>query len=217
MKQTFITNNNHSDLLLIFSGWGTHADLFSGLSIKKNDICVCYDYRNDSFDSSLFLKYKHITVIGWSFGVWMAAYTLSKTNLKIDKSIAINGTMHPIDDEYGIPQTIFYSTLQSLTDESFSKFQRRICGNTKKYDKFKHVLSKRDIQEVTNELNALKHKTDSINDIPFLWNIAYIADKDLIFTADRQEAFWNKYTLQIRKINDSHLPDFKCILDELFN
>lgn len=217
MKQTFITNNNHSDLLLIFSGWGTHADLFSGLSIKETDICVCYDYRNDSFDSSLFLKYKHITVIGWSFGVWMAAYTLSKTNLKIDKSIAVNGTMRPIDDEYGIPQTIFYSTLQSLTDESFSKFQRRICGNVKKYDKFKHVLSKRDIQEVTNELNALKHKTDSINDILFLWNIAYIADKDLIFTADRQEAFWNKYTLQIRKINDSHLPDFKCILDELFN
>ncbi len=218
MKQTFITNSNHSDLLLIFSGWGTHAGLFSSFAIEEADICVCYDYRNDSFDSSPFLNYKHITVIGWSFGVWMAAYTLSKTKLKIDRSIAINGTMCPIDDLYGIPQTIFHSTLHSLTDASFSKFQRRICGSTNRYDKFKCLLSERNIQEIIDELIALQRKVDITNDISFLWDMAYIADKDLIFTADRQEAFWNEYKpLKIRKIHDSHLPDFKSIFDELYS
>lgn len=217
MKQIFITNDNYSNLLLIFSGWGTNARLFSDFFIDKTDICVCYDYRDDTFDCIPLKKYNHISVIGWSFGVWMAAYTLSKTTLKIDKSIAINGTMRPIDDLYGIPQKIFYSTLHSLNDISFQKFQRRICGSTDRYNRYRNILLERDIQEITDELTALKCKVNITKEVSFYWDTAYIANKDLIFTADRQEAFWEKYNvLNIKKINDFHLPDFKRILDELY-
>ena len=218
MKQQFISNNNEPNLLLIFSGWGTHAELFSPYSIRQTDICVCYDYREDTFDCSPFLRYKQITVIGWSFGVWMAAYILSKTPLKSDKNIAVNGTMRPIDDTYGTPKAIFTATLDSLTETSFSKFQRRICGNAKRYDQFHDILLKRGIQEVSDELTALKNRVEMTPNISFRWDEAYIADGDLIFSANRQRAFWQQLCpSRTKEIEDFHLPDFKLIFDELYS
>lgn len=218
MKQKFISYNNEPNLLLIFSGWGTHAELFSSYSILQTDICVCYDYREDTFDCTPFLPYKQITVVGWSFGVWMAAYTLSGKQLKTNKNIAINGTMCPIDDTYGIPRAIFTATLDSLTEASFSKFQRRICGNVKRYDQFQDTLLKRDIQEVTDELTALRNRVEMFPNRLFRWDEAYIADRDLIFTANRQRAFWQQYaSTRIKEIEDFHLPDFKPIFNGLYS
>lgn len=218
MKQQFISNNNEPNLLLIFSGWGTHAELFSPYSIRQTDICVCYDYREDTFDCTPFLRYKQISVIGWSFGVWMAAYTLSKTPLKSNKNIAVNGTMRPIDDTYGIPKAIFTATLDSLTETSFSKFQRRICGNAKRYDQFHEILLRREMQEVSDELTTLRNRVKIHPNISFCWDEAYIADRDLIFSADRQRDFWKQHSsARIKEIEDFHLPNFKSIFDELYS
>lgn len=217
MKQVFITKNNTPDLLLIFSGWGTHPQIFGTLR-NARDICICYDYRDDTFNPHLIADYKDITVIGWSFGVYMAAYTFSKYLLKANKTVAVNGTMQPIDDTYGIPQTLFDMTLDSLTDCSFQKFQKRICGNIKQYSIHKEALSVRAIPEVKEELSVLQNRVANTRNINFHWDIAYISDNDLIFTPERQEAFWSNYHISsIRRINDAHFPDFKQITDGIFD
>ena len=114
MKQQFISNNNEPNLLLIFSGWGTHAELFSPYSIRQTDICVCYDYREDTFDCTPFLRYKQISVIGWSFGVWIGSiYTFKNTVKEHTKTLPLTepcvlSTIHTVSPKPYLPQ---HSTL----------------------------------------------------------------------------------------------------------
>ena len=75
--------------------------------------------------------YDKITLIGWSFGVWAAEYLSSKTGIKPNVTIAVNGTPIPADDQYGIPLNVFEGTLNNITEENIEKFYLRMFGDKK--------------------------------------------------------------------------------------
>ena len=56
--------------------------------------------------------------------------------LSLGKSIAINGTPFPIDEERGIPPAIYRGTLEGLADASLHKFLRRMCADSKAFREF---------------------------------------------------------------------------------
>lgn len=78
MKQVYIINENHPQLLLFFAGWAADETPFKQYRPKDMDYMICYDYRTLDFDYSIFDRYRQVNVVAWSMGVWMGSLILSQ-------------------------------------------------------------------------------------------------------------------------------------------
>ena len=127
MKQVYIINENHPQLLLFFAGWAADETPFKQYRPKDMDYMICYDYRTLDFDYSIFDRYRQVNVVAWSMGVWMGSLILSQVSRDKVFSLAFNGTTYPIDNLEGIPVNTFQATLDGLTPATLQKFLRRMC------------------------------------------------------------------------------------------
>ena len=128
MKHELIHSENSRRLLLIFAGWGMDAGVFGHLRRPGYDVMVVWDYRSFHIDWSCVESYEEICLMAWSMGVYAASETVQAIEHKITRRVAVNGTMSPIDDLKGIPQAIFYGTLEGLSEATLRKFNRRMCA-----------------------------------------------------------------------------------------
>ncbi|MDE7089467.1 MAG: DUF452 family protein, partial [Prevotella sp.] len=101
-----------SRLLLIFTGWSTDHNHLRELQMPGWDIAVIYDYSTPIINGAPdFNRYDEIAVIAWSFGVPVATVFLKENqHLPVTCTIAVNGTLYPVDDLRGIPHVIFNAT-----------------------------------------------------------------------------------------------------------
>ena len=63
MKQVYIINENHPQLLLFFAGWAADETPFKQYRPKNMDYMICYDYRTLDFDYSIFDRYRQVNVV----------------------------------------------------------------------------------------------------------------------------------------------------------
>ena len=127
MKHYFIQQNYLPRLTLFFAGWGMDECPFMDYCSGNSDLLVCYDYRSLDFDFTLLQGYQEIRLIAWSMGVWAASMVLQDMDLPICESVALNGTVTPVDDLKGISQQVFEGTLEGLNEVTLEKFIRRMC------------------------------------------------------------------------------------------
>lgn len=193
-------------------------------------------------------RYRQINVIAFGSGVWAASAMLDKylqhltpqsrfralrLLKKIKKSIAVNGTLCPVSNIWGIPQKLFNNTLKELEREVASgqytinnskcirKYCQRMCGNDEIYEKFLAAFPNRALEDVKNELSALKENYVFSNAI--FWNRIIIGNNDITIPAKNQQRFWREYELgtdrnnrlafnahdfSIEYTNDAHFPFF---------
>ena len=112
------TKAGNSKLLLVFSGWATSPEVFRHLEPEPDtDIWICYDYRGMEFEGEALSRYPEIRLIAWSLGVWVASVVFGKRQIPFTEAIAVGGTLYPVHDQWGIPETIFRGTLDNLTEE----------------------------------------------------------------------------------------------------
>ena len=143
MKQVYIINENHPQLLLFFAGWAADETPFKQYRPKDMDYMICYDYRTLDFDYSIFDRYRQVNVVAWSMGVWMGSLILSQVPRDKVFSLAFNGTTYPIDNLEGIPVNTFQATLDGLTPATLQKFLRRMCKDSNAYKAFMEVTPRR--------------------------------------------------------------------------
>lgn len=194
MKQQFIIHKKHPRLILFFAGWGMDEHPFLDYYPADSDLLVCYDYRNLDFDYSLLQAYTDMRLVGWSMGVWAASQVFGKNRLNIKKSIAINGTNYPVDDNRGIARTVFEGTLNGLTNATLRKFQRRMCGSATALDDFLNRAPRRDVDELREELRRIGELSQELAPSSFVWSKAVIGNKDHIFTPANQQQSWSSQT-----------------------
>ena len=191
MKQRFIGKQQHNQLLLFFSGWGMDLHPFAHLQSEDRDLMYCYDYRDLSFDTKLLSGYQDIRVMAWSLGVWVANQILSKLNLPVSQATAINGTLHPIDGEQGIPAAIFQGTIDHLNERTLKKFQRRMCQSADDYQTFMEIAPQREPIELKQELIRLQEAISSTPEFAIAnWDRVYISLSDAIFPPENQQRAW---------------------------
>ena len=195
MKQEFIIQGKHSTLTLFFAGWGMDASPFR-YTKSKHDLCICYDYRTlEGFHPELFKGYKQIRLVGWSMGVWIATQVISlHTMLPLSETIAINGTLYPVNDELGIPEAIFNGTLNGLNERNLHKFNLRMCGSAESFKIFQQATSAREIKELKEELAAIGEMQSFLPLPSFTWNKAIIGKNDRIFRYKNQLEAWKLQT-----------------------
>lgn len=184
MKQLYLINEQHSELLLFFTGWAADKTPFEQYVPAGMDYMICYDYRNLDFDASLLQAYRKIHVVGWSMGVWAAAQVRPLLPDCAVETTAFNGSTAPIDDEAGIPTALFDGTLDGLTPASLQKFMRRMCSDSRAYKAFMEITPRRDFDEIKEELRLVKEQYLHGTDRHMTYDHVYIGRNDRIFPTD---------------------------------
>lgn len=205
MIQKFLITNNHPHLVLFFTGWGMDDTPFQQVYPNDYDWMICYDYRSLDFDETLIQKYSHITLVAWSMGVWAASQIMQQLpHLPIVQSIALNGTLYPIDDTRGISRSIFEGTLQGLNEQTLLKFQRRMCGSAAEYKEFLSVAPQRPVEELKEELAAIRCSYPALPPSSFTWQKAIIGKNDRIFLPENQRQAWKDKADLIEETDAAH-------------
>ena len=206
MKSKFI-NKENDKLILFFNGWGMDEFVVSHLATTGFDVCVFYHYdEHFDLDNTIFENYKEIYLVAWSMGVWAAGNIFQKTNFNFKKSIAINGTLSPVDDLFGIPEGIFKGTIENFSERNKQKFDRRMLGSKEDFQKYQDIPNSRTLENQLSELELI-HKLAKNKTIDFSFDKAIIGTGDLIFPTQNQINFWSGKT-EVKEIESAHFPFF---------
>ncbi|MGL4331212.1 MAG: DUF452 family protein [Bacteroidales bacterium] len=192
MIQHIIRQSNSRSLHIFFAGWGMDPHPFTALSAQEEDLMICYDYTDMTFDLSLLHTYDTIRLTAWSMGVRAAAVTFGNTDIRFTERTAVNGTMTPVHDTKGIPCAVFEGTLHSLSPKNLERFNRRMCNSDKELIAgFSAQAPQRDIESLREELAAIGNQ--AVNTTPdFQWDKVIIGENDLIFPFINQQNAWRE-------------------------
>ncbi len=162
---------------------------------KGPDVCVCSDYRTLELDTRVFQTYQEIEVIAWSLGVFVANRVLLHSGLPVVKAAAINGTLYPYDDEKGIPIAVFDGTEKNLTEENLLKFQRRMCGSAKSFEKFQTFNFSFPIPELQDALQNIRMEQEKnpLSSGENIFTDVIIGLSDRIFPTNNQKRAWENF------------------------
>lgn len=206
-----IVNEGNPRLILIFSGWSTDKDFYASLCRQGWDIAVvtAYDDISSLKNKSALDQYATICVVAWSLGVAMAEWSAKNGLLPLSAiaaAYAVNGTLHPVSDTYGIPEDIYEGTRKNLDLRNLKAFRRRM---TSRRDLFYPMQSQTDASEedleiLRNELKIIRDAAQTLDSVITVlpWKRAFISDNDLIFPASNQERAW----MEIPDIIRQHMP-----------
>jgi biotin synthesis protein BioG len=194
--KTYIRRREKNDnLIVLYGGWGTDENVFTPLCTDDFDFILFYNY---SADEALVLPetktYKHVTLIGWSLGIWAAGYLAPKTGINSDLTIAVNGTPIPADDHYGIPLKIFEGTLNNITEGNMEKFYLRMFGNKSTYLRNIDRIPHRSVKSLGDELRWMYNRMMEQPECPLKWDYAITSECDRVFPAKSVNEYWQKQT-----------------------
>lgn len=206
--KTYLRDNNSENLILFFCGWGMDENPFSIL--KSNyDILFVYDYTTPEFPEFDFSKYKSVKLLSFSYGVYAGAIARLPESLKLDMRVAVNGTLLPVDDKYGVPLRQFELT-EKMDSQTVVKFRQRLFGGEKAqehFEIFEANLPQRSAQSCTKELLGMKKYVPLIQAGQKQFDKIYISLHDRCVPTRNQMNFWKKYdSSNIIELDTGHFP-----------
>lgn len=206
MKYKWLHRYNSDRLILFFNGWSCDEQPFKKLSASERDVLMVYDYRDLTLPKHVIEsmeQYQSVSVIAWSFGVWVAQLALYPFKNKLASTIAVNGTAKPVDKDFGIPAPIAMGTLSALNDRNLQKFQRRMFLTQEQWTQFCQNKPLCSFEDIKNELFLLlQHfKVQRLKDD--FYDTAIIGSDDLIFSTANQYNYW-KSKVKVVELNQGH-------------
>lgn len=175
------------------------------LASANYDVLTFYDYYHleSAIDIvNLIADYKTTTLVAWSMGVWAGQQIFSGISGLLTSCIAINGTLCPIDDQYGIPKEIVHGTLENFDDKQRLKFYYRMCRGRELYKKFIRNQPKRTIQDQKQELKSLLENTNCKASEKSVYTRAIVAEHDFVIPTRNQLGFWPEK--MVKRVDGSH-------------
>lgn len=181
MRYKWLNKVNNKKLIIFFNGWGMDEKVVTHLDCEDFDLLMFYDYNtlDTDFDFSLLNIYSEKNLIAWSMGVMIGSKYINKNTLT--QAIAINGTLKPIDTEYGIHPRIYDLTVKGFDENGRDKFISSM------FEEKRNINCSRDIKNQHSELIALKNYQADSN---FKYNKILISDNDKIIPTKSQTKFW---------------------------
>lgn len=185
MKYKWLNRENNKNLIIFFNGWGMDENIVKHLAYEDYDVLMFYDYNtiDTDFNWDLLNIYIEKNIIAWSMGVMIASKLASNTVFfnKEGSNTAINGTLRPIDEKFGIHPRIYDLTIKGFNEKGREKFVKSMFDGD-----FVNSCS-RNIENQRSELVALKnYKSDD----SFKYDKVLISDNDKIIPTKSQVAYW---------------------------
>ena len=182
MKYKWLNLKKNREVIIFFNGWGMDESVMKHLNYGSYDVLMFYDYNtlDTDFDFKSLEKYEKKYLIAWSMGVM----TASLFDINYDRKIAINGTLKPIENNYGIPERIYDLTIRGFNEKGRERFIKSMFGAecTTLPD------IKRELENQKSELSALKNYSGNQN---FKYDKVILSSNDKIIPTKNQSAFWN--------------------------
>ena len=145
---------------------------------------------------------------------WIAASPSAPRNdmecFSLNQVVAINGTLIPIDDKFGISQKMFDLTLNNLSEKTYPKFFQNMFDGEADFTK----MPKRTVENQKEELLAIKNNSKK-QIKSFSPTKVFIGLSDKIIPVKNQIAFWEGKA-QIIKKQSGHYINFES-WDEIIN
>ncbi len=210
-KEKETTSNKR--LLLFFAGWGMDAEPFKPflhLCPADTDFMVCYDYSELDFKAELLKRYTHIDLIAWSMGVWVAHYVMQEHGIDFQYSVAINGTLFPVNNEKGINTSVFLDTVYNFNEDKLQKFRRRMCKSQTAYHDFRKREPKRSAHQLKLELTELGalylYYEENQLFLPgnYQWDCAVVGKCDRVFLPKNQLQGWENHAKRVITMDIAH-------------
>jgi len=202
MKTTWLRKEGAEELLLFFNGWGMDRRIGDHLLAEslsdgfQPDLLICHDYRTLEPEAGVMrevARYGRITVVAWSFGVWVAQHVALPP---VACAIAINGTLHPVNTDKGICPQVFQATLATYSEKSRSRFNRRMCGSGEAYTLFSAMSPDRSAADQLEELERLQEHflmEGPTGGSAWSYTHAIIGGRDLVVPAEQQYRAWKAF------------------------
>ncbi|ANT65938.1 DUF452 family protein [Prosthecochloris sp. CIB 2401] len=199
MRTEWLLHSARRRVVVFFNGWGMDHGIARHLLANTPegfgyDLLSCYDYGDPRLAPDTLTElgqYDERIVVAWSLGVWAAALSGIEG---VSRSLAINGTLTPLDRKQGIRPDIFQATLDGWSEKGRERFNRRICGSNESLELLQQMGVQRDIADQKRELEAifstLSHSTSATGYASWGFSRAVVGDRDMIFTPAAQEAAW---------------------------
>lgn len=218
MQYHWLNKQNNDKLIIFFAGWSFDFKPFEFLVQDDYDILTVYDYSNMNFKFSKdeFSKYNQKFLITWSMGVY-SAYCIKDILPDFDKKIAINGTVYPVDNEFGIPEKPFLLTLRHAKKGLEEKFYKNIFKNSDEYEKYIKNPVERSIENRVLELESL-YQNISCRKKTYerFYDTAFVSSNDKIVPSNNQINFWKTYDTEYKVLDSGHFPYYNfCSWKEL--
>ena len=184
MKYKWLNKENNSEVIIFFNGWGMEENVVEHLAYDGHDVLMFFDYNNleTDFDFSTLSEYKKRSMVAWSMGVMISTIFAEKIG-DVLHSTAINGTLKPIDKNFGIKPKVYDLTIKLFSKESRDKFVQNMFNT--------NILSsltvKRTLENQKSELIAIKDYKANEN---FKFDRILISSDDLIIPTLNQVNYW---------------------------
>jgi pimeloyl-[acyl-carrier protein] methyl ester esterase len=209
VEAKWLHKQDRERILVFCAGWGMDERPFQKLDANCYDVLILYNFKKITSDSEIrgvINRYREKILIGWSMGVW-CGQKLFKNRTTFDRTIAVNGTLCPIHDHYGIPRDLFFSTLQKWSPETRMKFYRRMCRDKGLMSTFLENMPARGVEDQKEELAGYLQSADCIDSSESIYSEIIVSDNDLVVATSNQVAFWEGCKTTI--LAGSHFPFYQ--------
>ncbi len=213
MRYTWTIRNKAENLILFFNGWGLDDHPFEHLGSNNFDVLMFYDYDTTSIPDqarAMLQPYKTFTVIGFSMGVWISQKALPQLPDTPNYALAINGTLNPIHDRYGIPPAIYGQQCDRFNTAAVQSFYDDLLATPAERERFLNHQPKRAWQDQHAELVRLRRliEQDPLDRLSGQFDAALIGSQDKIISARNQLRFW-KNQCTVHMLDSGHFPFYR--------
>ena len=217
MNIDFLRRKDSPTLELFFAGWGMDSRPFAWAAespqVADCDFAVCYDYTSLALDGVDWRRYREVRVRAWSLGVYAASLVLPGLSCAVSTAVAINGTLRPVDDEFGIPVAVYEATIEQFSAESLDRFNRRMCGAHKAVFEARRPL--RGVGSLLDELRSIRAcAVEGARPQFTAWTRAVLGKKDKIFPVANQRRAWAETPVAqaVLELDEPHyMPDIPFV------
>lgn len=211
-QSTTYAGTNNTKLIIFFAGWGMSPAPFSFLDCEDNDVLMVYDYTNNNMQINLpelLASYKQVDLIAWSLGVAISNIIMQPFQDKLQSALAINGSIMPIHNNFGIPPDIFQATIENLLNGGITGFYRRMCKTPIIRKRFMSTPPDREPDDLKDELIALYDKLNNITPDNSIFKHAIVCNDDKIIPPDNQTGCWNHFNVPYALLKAPHFPFYE--------
>ena len=148
-------------------------------------------------------------------GVFAAEKLKTELPQNISKKIAVNGTILPVHNEYGIPHRTFDLTLKFVESGLKGKFYQNVFNEKQEFEKYTQTPVQRTLENRAQELHSLNsYISETQCEIETLcsekfYDLAIVSKFDKIIPPKNQMNFWQKLGCDIIELDAGHFPFYQ--------
>lgn len=207
MRLSWLHQAGKGKLIVFCNGWGMDERPFAPLQAEQYDVLMLAAYHHFTLTDDLRMDlaaYQERVLVAWSMGVWAGQQLFADCAGLFASRIAINGTLCPVDEAYGIPPALCQGTLANWGEGSRHKFYRRMFWQGADWQRFAAQQPNRSLAEQRTELTFLLATVGCLSPTASIYQDVRVGLHDRIVPVASQLQFWQERP--ISRLAAGHFP-----------